>query len=549
MGSDRFNSILKHYKKTKIVSGAVVLTLFVAACSSGLETHKKAYVYQDPSSGQVVELKPAHDPFSARTKSHTGEAEKKDKHSKYDFENAKIEVNIVSKIATFKVDVLKPNQSRESLEFSGRLDDSFKGWIKQTNSSKTSKKFISYIQCVGGTGESECSKLYANIYYTSGGKVETKQFIAHPGLPKIVSSQLGEQSEEGPEEDGYEIEQVGSSDTSKKSPVNAPKKTEPSKTQAQKDNVKVDEPSGPDTEPQTAAVTPPAEALDPADDEMSHGDDELSIPEENVYYVAPTLPDEYLSEIKDADEVILAPEKKQKEGDRPLAENELIQGEFPFNLDEGGRAFGSNSNGRILDQGTQLERESEGLKRISSDRKAYATGYMVDFVSEAAKVFVSQNPNCDLLTVNNMSKKGGGTLYFDRCHNGKCAHTTHKNGLDADIRYLPGTQGSVLQGGKIKASFNYQCNYDFFKYISTIQLPNGLSAVSRIIVHKKVKEGLCSWAKQKKLSSEADKQLFATLYSDRSEHDDHFHLTMRCSPKHVSCEQSDSVDTRVTCTL
>jgi murein endopeptidase len=295
----------------------------------------------------------------------------------------------------------------------------------------------------------------------------------------------------------------------------------------------------PSTESAPAGEQAPAPDRD-SDDEAGHGSDESLLDSGNGTFVTPE-PDQKMLENLKRD----APPPKPKEKPRTYIDKEPAILNFNYDmlkLSGGGESVDKASNGYIANGATLLQKSGPGFIRVSSDDRAYGTGYSVSFIKEAAANFDLAHHECGKLAIGDLSFKSGGTLIFKGKVNGQSAAKSHRNGLDLDIAYLPNSNLSlVVHNHKVDANFNVKCNYDWFKYVTNLTLPNSDdSFVHFIFVNAAIKSAICKYQKENNLYSPEDMQTQSAL-SKWDAHGDHHHIRLRCSPKHSQCQNSDNL--------
>lgn len=183
---------------------------------------------------------------------------------------------------------------------------------------------------------------------------------------------------------------------------------------------------------------------------------------------------------------------------------------------EGGAISESGSGPNFLDGAASGGFEVIDLRR----EQHYGSGLLIATIKKASLRFQEMYGNKDLVRVNALSKRGGGKLG---------SHSSHQNGLDADIVYIGESKwGTVLdKRGEVKKDFDTEKNYQFFKLLVAT------GYVNRIFVDKKIKKRMCGWVKSQGLMDEAKDVLIALRSHDG--HDDHFHLRLKCSPYYPLC--------------
>ncbi|MCB0349858.1 MAG: penicillin-insensitive murein endopeptidase [Bdellovibrionales bacterium] len=513
-----------HYSSSKLTNfGAksvvlVLFTLFAFGCAK-FEPPKKQYTYSDPGTGSEVELRPSDYSIQAQDEA------TKDQDFVW-FENPRVQVSLSKNTVNFKVTRVQ-GQSKEEIEIAGTFDEFLESWLSDTSPVNDRDRIKGYARCLSRPNKKDCPEMYVDVYYNQNGKIEKRQFIADPNISP-AQSEIKSQLQDKKNTNNESIPVISSTNT------------------------------------QSADTLEQEETL--------HGIEENLVSDGNGSYVSPTPMDDFLNPLmtvkSDVDNTTKKESTNTEKQEKPATKEnptttvkkestqqktitlvEPSQSSFPFNLTEGGRAKRRPNNGLISDLGTLFPKKGEGFNRISEDKKAYTTGYLADFFKVNAREFAINNPACGYLAIRNLSQAGGGTLNFGNCEGQKCGHhKSHQNGLDADVAYLPNDElRSVLKNGKVNPSFDYACNFEYLKYLNSIQLPSGDPAVYMIFVHTTLKQSLCLWAKEHNKNSPQDKAVFKTLMTTSDAHHDHMHIRLRCSPGHIDCWQGGTPNDPVKC--
>lgn len=415
------------------------------------------------------------------------------------FENPRVQVRLKEKTVRFSVTKII-DQKSEQIELLGTLDDSMQSWLSDSKPTNNHERLKGYARCLNTPDKFDCPEMYVDVYYNQNGEIKKQQFIADPYISPAIET----------------ITQAES-----KTPI------------------------------LVAAPEPP---VTPTDEETSHGEEENLASTGSGAYTSPTPNPEFLKPLELPKET---PTKNPTP--EPTLKPDLIKTDFPFNFELGGIPKRRPYSGAIAEQGTLLPLKGDGFKRISADHKAYTSGFLAGLLKEGAKQFVKKYPECEGLTIRNLSQPYGGVLKFDNFDNcskrkgkEKCQHKSHQNGLDADIAYLPLTKlESVLTKNKLNSKFNYTCNYEFLKYLNGIKLPDGKNAIYSVFVHTTVKRSLCLWTKEQKIASKENTDIFKMLFATSDAHYDHMHIRLRCPPiqppLQQDCWQEDDADDGISC--
>lgn len=211
------------------------------------------------------------------------------------------------------------------------------------------------------------------------------------------------------------------------------------------------------------------------------------------------------------------------------------------------QAIGFYSDGRLLD-GVQLPNESFAHLKIFRLRyRAHATASLVNTILNASKIFREKFPSGDRVQIGDMSSELGGQL---------SRHTSHQNGLDADIAYLqtnhrernPDVWGNsgfgevFVSGGKVTANFDTIRNWHLLKEM--ILQKN----VARIFVDPNIKRTFCDVNKtiDPKASLEVRTEVLRRL-RPYANHDDHFHMRIDCPLRDGRCISQEAPPTGSGC--
>lgn len=227
---------------------------------------------------------------------------------------------------------------------------------------------------------------------------------------------------------------------------------------------------------------------------------------------------------------------------------------IPLRLTGGGTSKNSHENGYIENVGTLFPTSSPGARRASADGRAYGNGFSVEFMEQTTRQFTMANPECGTLVFNQISKASGGFLR---------GHKTHYNGLDFDISIFgnPGTHYAhdvtvkqknsrtgrtrYVKIGKLgpARNFPYGCFLKYTKYMYDQKFKNvggrveGTELVDLIWVNEAIQKDVCQYVKNNNLKDQYAEAM--SLIYPWSGHTSHFHVRLRCSPKHNGCYARD----------
>ncbi len=195
---------------------------------------------------------------------------------------------------------------------------------------------------------------------------------------------------------------------------------------------------------------------------------------------------------------------------------------------------------RILMTPSQLELSSPFYVLLAPERRRYfGTHILVEFLSRLSRVAQLLVPNYRLQIGDLGQKNGGKILKTDKkgrfIRNRKTkgfvlAHTSHQNGLDADVMYLaPGIYGfkPIVRGSAFVPQLRKREQWELFKKA----IKTGV--VSQILVGNQVKRNYCNYAKE--IGEYESEQQTLRLLNNTAGHEDHFHVRLKCTSDNVRC--------------
>ncbi len=200
-------------------------------------------------------------------------------------------------------------------------------------------------------------------------------------------------------------------------------------------------------------------------------------------------------------------------------------------LVNGSESIGYYSSGSLKNAESILDRGTKIHKLFLARKRFYGSLSIQDTISDAVDFINQKYPNAELLQVGDISNKAGGACK---------EHSSHQNGLDADIVYL--TKNGQLQSqnaayweedfvknGIVSGNFHLERNLELFKYL-VMNHP-----ISRIFVDEAIKKELCTYAKKNNLFN--DNETLETLRRLRIEklHSTHFHMRLKCPASDLNC--------------
>jgi len=195
-----------------------------------------------------------------------------------------------------------------------------------------------------------------------------------------------------------------------------------------------------------------------------------------------------------------------------------------------GAAQGKDATQGGLINGTLLPETGLGYRAGHGETDRWASGIMASLLISSAPLVAEKYP-ATLLRIGGIAQEFGGPYR---------PHTSHQNGLDADIQFVGTTKyQSVLdKDGNVTPLFDVEQNWFYWRLVTMQQLKvdgKVTSAVSMILVDPRIKTYLCAWAKNRQASLDALDYEVLTKLRPTAGHDDHFHLRLRCSPHYASC--------------
>ena len=192
---------------------------------------------------------------------------------------------------------------------------------------------------------------------------------------------------------------------------------------------------------------------------------------------------------------------------------------------------GFYANGSLEDAEC-LPESGEGYIQLLRDMdRIWGTEEIITMIRDTAAEMNTLYPDRDRLQVEDIAAKHGGRIE---------GHGSHTNGLDVDIQFYkkngvehdPIKTGedyapSMVTAGKVSDNFDVERNWEVMKTL------HKHADIQRIFIDQKLKNQLCSYAKEK-----GEIQKYASvLRSLRHEtnHQDHFHVRLRCPKDAKSC--------------
>lgn len=239
---------------------------------------------------------------------------------------------------------------------------------------------------------------------------------------------------------------------------------------------------------------------------IPRSESDLSDEEELVEISEPRAPNAINEDDVTGERISFDPNKEYIAEDQRLSDVFNLLGIVPDQ--DSNQAVGHYARGSLKNPMQLGESNSTlGLLRYhKNDYASFGTGLLVKTLIYFA-TWTQENLS-ENLKVNDLSKKSGGQI---------ARHSSHQNGLDADIIYLD------IEGryGKIDVEKNW----------NLLRALDDTGLVSSIFVSSSRKKEFCDYAKSKGLVEET-KAFTKKLYIEPN-HTDHFHLRLVCSELNI----------------
>lgn len=172
----------------------------------------------------------------------------------------------------------------------------------------------------------------------------------------------------------------------------------------------------------------------------------------------------------------------------------------------------------------------------------YGTYELVELIRQVADRFESAHPGREFW-VGDLSQKNGGTI---RDKHGNRAHSSHRNGLDADINFLRTDCKGTDSWHHPECPLEIKKNLDLVRMFVTSGPEMSESIVDRIYVSRDFKNAACRYVQAS--SDRKDRYGEVLRYLQvRSGHLTHFHIRIKCPPLSVNCPVSRPLSTRNPC--
>ncbi|MBS1963407.1 MAG: penicillin-insensitive murein endopeptidase [Bdellovibrionales bacterium] len=203
-------------------------------------------------------------------------------------------------------------------------------------------------------------------------------------------------------------------------------------------------------------------------------------------------------------------------------------------------ALGFYADGALRNAVAMPEESPFHVKLFRPRKRAWGTATLIDTILGAALTFRRSFPDGDRVQVGDIAAEYGGQLSL---------HDSHQNGLDADIAYLranhheldPNAWGDrgfeeiFVKSRRVTKNFDQTRNW--FLLRSVVARGN----ISRIFVDPEIKRLFCKQsAKIEPMLSEDIRTEVLRRLRPYPNHDDHFHMRVKCpetSPKCLAQEE------------
>ncbi|EQC47993.1 penicillin-insensitive murein endopeptidase [Bacteriovorax sp. Seq25_V] len=195
-------------------------------------------------------------------------------------------------------------------------------------------------------------------------------------------------------------------------------------------------------------------------------------------------------------------------------------------------AVGFYSKGSLKDSLSIIDRNINVVKLYKSRGKQYATEEMLNLIEGLANFSRENFPSAESIQVGDLAAVNGGRA---------TRHTSHQNGLDADIVYYrvnekaqdvnnPEWAEYFVSGSKVTKNFHVQRNYTALKYLVENY------DVRRIFVDTAIKREFCKLASNSGQLKDPGTVEFLRRLRPAKLHQTHFHVRLGCPEGSKKCE-------------
>lgn len=180
-----------------------------------------------------------------------------------------------------------------------------------------------------------------------------------------------------------------------------------------------------------------------------------------------------------------------------------------------------------LVQGVALPEGSTGLSVLSARRgRNFGTDELVGLLQQVGARFHDRHPRAEV-RVGDLSKQGGGTI---RDRSGKRVHSSHRNGLDADIRYLHLDCQGDGRFDRQACAFDVRANLELMRMLVEGGPQEEPPLVDAFFIGASIKRRVCRWVKENPDQAPAYGAVLRRM-RPMGGHTAHFHMRLRC-PAH-----------------
>ncbi len=204
------------------------------------------------------------------------------------------------------------------------------------------------------------------------------------------------------------------------------------------------------------------------------------------------------------------------------------------------QAIGFYANGSLINASALPDQGDGFVKLFRSRNRPWGTDDILSLFQWTAAEMQKRFPGGERLQVGDIANKKGGSTG---------GHDSHQNGLDMDIVYFRVNHKEILDTSTFAESFvshgKVTANFDTARNWETLKLLVSSKWVNRVFMDQAIKKEFCRYAK----SIGESLRETETLRRMRPwpNHDDHFHLRIKCPPKSPRCKTQDEPPTGSGC--
>lgn len=311
------------------------------------------------------------------------------------------------------------------------------------------------------------------------------------------------------------------------------KNEDPKKEDPKKDEPKKDEPKKEDPKKEDSGVDAP-KADDKKDQPPQAGDDD-NLESEGGSDIIEGEIGQYVGSINEDIRNLLEVEAKKDDKKDEKKDDSKADAGKPI-IPKSSQAIGPANAGRLENSIDMLKTEKEkaptGFHIIRPERYSHFATNELSYIVEKMGIITKEEIPGYKLSVGDLSYAKGGKI-------GR--HKSHQNGLDADVAFyfnnksFQGYFASAVVIDKPHANWMLEPQWKLFKGVVQTQL------IDRIFIHKVLKKSLCELAIKNGELKKGDTSglAYETLRRLRPDvdHNNHFHLRVKCSSAQVRCRQ------------